>query len=443
MCFTTPHRKTYRKEGINVARKDKIRIKRTKVKADAAEEKVTEPAPRFAGMQYENEVEEAARVAAEKRAARQKKPKLKKRLIILAVVVALVALIWIKWDVLNPSNVWTWLNMAITGGETGDGFPTEMEGSNVIAMKPVGNYLSLVTQNTLTVYNKSAGNVVSRTHSFSDPLVDTSGNRILLAEIGGRKVEIQTIGGKTRTLETEKDIVSAAVCDNGGVAVVTQSDKSHVSEVFYYNDKGEMKLHWYSSEAYLTGIALRDDGKQMAAIGVFAKDGAMQSRLLVFSTGSDNEPKRYDGAGMILIDVEYLSNDYIAAIGEDRVWVVKNGGEKPEELTFENRRLRSWAISGEHVGLVLQSFGSTDGGELVVTDKNAKQLYTVPFKETFRGISPAEKEFFLLCGTDVLTMDDKGTTKTTPVIQDALRVCCAFDGDAMVLGLTSIEKYDF
>lgn len=426
-----------------MARKEKIRIKRTKMKSDAPAEKAAKPAPRFAGMQYEDELEEAAREAAEKRAARQKKPKTKKRLIIATVIVALVALVWAKWDVLNPSNVWTWLTIVITGGETGDGYPTEVEGSSVVAMKPVGNYLAVVTQNTLTVYNKSAGNVISRTHSFSDPMVDVSGNCIMLAEIGGRRVEVQTIGGQPRTVETEKNIVSAAVSNNGSVAVVTESDKSHISEVVFYNNKGERKLHWYSSEAMITGVTLRDDAKQMAAIGVFAKNGAPQSRLLVFATGSDKEPQRYDGADMVLCDVDFLSNDYVAAVGNDRVWLVKDGADSPSQLTFENRRLLSWAISGDRVGLVLQSYGSTEGGELMVVDKAAEQVYTVPFTGTFRGIAPAKKEFFLLNGTQVLSMNEKGETQTTQVIPDALRVCRAFDKDAVVLGLTSIERYEF
>ena len=426
-----------------MARKENIRIKRTKVKTGAPTEKKAEPAPRFAGMQYENELEEAARAAAEKRAARQKKPKTKKRLILLAVIVAVVALFWAKWDVLNPSSVWTWLNIAITGGENGDGFPTEAEGSNVISMQPVGNYLAVVTQNTLTVYNKSAGNVISRTHSFSDPLVDTSGNCVMMAEIGGRRVEVQSIGGKVRTIKTDKNIVSAAVSDNGSVAVVTESDKSHISEVVFYNNKGQAKLHWYSSEALISGIALRKDGKQMAAIGVFAKNGAMQSRLLVFSTGSNKDPKRYDGADRILCDVRYLENGSVAAIGNNCLWIAKSGANAPAEYSFDNRRLLSWEISGDHVGVVLQSYGSTEDSELVVTDKAAKQLYSVPFKGSFRGIAPAGKEFFLLNGTELLTMNDKGETASTPVISDAFRVCHAFGGDAMVLGLTTIERYEF
>ncbi len=427
-----------------MARKEDIRIKRTRVKSDASAEKPAEqPAPRFAGMQYENELEEAARAAAEKRAARQKKPKTKKRLIILAVIVLLVVLVWAKWDVLNPTSVWTWLNVVVTGGESGDGYPTEAEGSNVIAMRPVGGYLLVVTQNTVTVYNQSAGTVLTRTHSFSDPLVDVSGSAIMLAEIGGRRVEVQTVGGKPHSIETEKNIVSAAVSDNGSVAVVTDSDKSHISEIMFYNSKGEATLHCSSSEALLTGIALRSDGRQMAAIGVLADNGAPQSRVLVYSTFSEKDPKVYSGNDVLLCDVKYLGNDNIAAVGDDRLWVVKTGKNEPTEITYENRRLLSWSVSDDRVGLILQSYGATDGGELLAVDKSGKEAYTVAFSGMFRGIAPAGKEFFLLNGNEVLTMNAKGETQTQEVIPDALRVCRAFGNDALVLGLTSIERYDY
>ena len=426
-----------------MARKEDIRIKRTRVKTDAPAEKVKKPAPRFAGMQYENEVEEAARAAAEKRAARRKKPKTKKRLILLGVLLVLVVVVWINWDVLNPSSVWTWLNIAVTGGENGDGYPTEAEGSNVVAMQPVGGHLLVVTQNTVTVYNQSAGAVFSRTHSFSDPMVDVSGNTIMLAEIGGRRIEVQSVSGKVRTLQTAKNIVCAAVSDNGSVAAVTESDTSHVSEIVVFDHKGEEKLYCYSSEALLTGIAMRADGRQMAAIGVLAQNGAPQSRLLVYSTSSEKDPKTYAGDDMLLCDVDYLANDNIVALGDDRLWVVKPSHSKPAEVTYENQHLLSWAVADNRVGVVLQNYGATDGGQLLGVDKNGKTAYTVDFTGMFRAVAPAGKEFFLMCGNRVITMNHKGETKTIDVIPDALRLCRAFGDDALVLGLTSIERYKY
>lgn len=425
-----------------MARKENIRIKRTRVKNERAME-TPEQEARFVGMKIEDEVENAARVAAEKRAARQKKPKTKKRLIILAVLVVLVAVVWLNWDVLNPASVWTWLNIAVTGGESGDGYPTEAEGSNVIAMRPVGNHLLVVTQNTVTVYNQSAGKAQTRTHSLSNPLVDVSGSCVMLAEIGGRRIEVQTVGGRLRTLETSKNIVSAAVSDNGTVAAVTESEKSHVSEISVFNSKGENVLECKTSETLLTGIALRSDGKQMAAIGVLAKDGTPQSQLLLYSTSSTKSPKVYTGEDTLLCDVDYLGNDNVVAVGDDRLWVVKTGKDKPTEISYDNRKLLSWAVNDNRVGVVLQSYGAGSGGELLAVDKNGKESYTVAFNNAFRGVAPAGKEFFLLDGYELLSMNSKGETESQEVMADALRVCRAFGNDAVVLGLTTIERYNY
>ena len=59
-----------------MARKENIRIKRTRVKNDVpAEKPAPQPTPRFAGMQYENELEEAARAAAENVRRGRKNPR--------------------------------------------------------------------------------------------------------------------------------------------------------------------------------------------------------------------------------------------------------------------------------------------------------------------------------------------------------------------------------
>lgn len=425
-----------------MAREKDIRIKRTRRKEQGTEEQ--QPEPRFAGMQRENEEEQAQREAEERRKARKKKrPKKKKRLIVFLILLVLLVLVITNWSSLKPDSVWTWINVVVTGGETGDKYPVQIEGSNVLAVKPIGNYLLVVKQNTLTVYNQSAGTVFSRTHSFADPIVDVSGNCFMMAETGGNRIEVQKIGRKPHEMKTEKKIVTAAVADNGCVAAVTTSDKGYVSEIKFFDTKGDVELTCKRPDLYLTGIDLRHDARQMTAIGLAAHEGTPQSTVLVYSTSSEKNPKEIAGNDVMLCDVRYLDGDTVAAVGDDRVWIVKGSKKEPTEVKFEDRKLLSWTTTGERIGVVLQSYGATDGGELTSINKSGKTLYTAAFSGDFRSISPAGREFFLLAGNQLMTTNSKGEAKYQEVVTDALRVCRAFGNDAAVQGLTTIERYEY
>ena len=388
-----------------------------------------------------SEVDEAARAAAEKRRQRARKPRTRRRLIIFGILALLVLVVWLNWDSLNPQSVWTWLSVTVTGGETGDGYPAQIEGSSVVSMAPVDRYLAVLTDNTLDVYNRTAGKALSFTHNFASPLLDTAGGRILIAELGGRRVCVKTVDGRTTEVQTAHNIVAASVAENGSFAVVTDSDKSHISEVVYYNNRGEEKLHWYSSEALLLGIALRKDARQMAAIGLCSENGAAQSRLMIFDTGSAKEPAKYSGDNVMLCAVEYLSGGQVAAIGDTAAWIVKPGREEIKTCDYADMQLLGYAVSDNRLSVAVRPYGTTRGGQVLAWDQNAQSTFAYSFEGMFRDLSASERGSLLLTDSAVTGLDNRGNAKSADVPSDGLMVTRAFGDAAIVLELTALNTF--
>lgn len=389
-----------------------------------------------------SEVDEAAKAAAEKRRQRSRKPRTRRRLILFGIVAVLVLLAWLNWDSLNPQSVWTWLSVTVTGGETGDGYPAPIEGSSVVSMAPVDRYLAVLTDNTLDVYNRTAGKALSFTHNYANPLLDTAGGRILIAELGGRRVCVKTVDGRTTEVQTEHNIVAASLADNGSFAVVTDSDKSHISEVVYYNNRGEEKLHWYSSEALLLGIALRHDARQMAAIGLCSENGAAQSRLMVFDTSSAKEPVKYSGDEVMLCAVEYLSGGQIAAIGDTQAWIIRPGQEKMDVESYSDMQLLGYAVSGHQLSVAVRRYGTSRGGQLLTWNQNGQSVYQQSFEGMFRDLSAGDRGLLLLTDSALTALNDRGDPTSVDVPSDGLMVTQAFGKPAMVLELTSLSAFD-
>ena len=424
-----------------MAKQRDVRVRRTKAAStDAAPsspaDRRVDPTESFS---ISSEVDAAAKAAAEKRRQRNQKPRIRRRWIVLLVVAVLALIVWINWDVLNPESVWTWLSVTVTGGETGDGYPTQIEGSSVVSMAPIGNYLAVLTDNTVDVYNRTAGKVLSWTHNYASPMLDTAGGRLLIAELGGRRLCVKTVDGRTTEILTEHNIVAASLAENGSCAVVTDSDKSHLSEVVYYNSRGEEKLHGYRSEELILGIDLRKDGRQMAAIGLCSENGAAQSRLLVFNTSSTADPIVYTGDEVMLCAVEYLSGGHIAAIGDTALWVVDPGRAEFEPNTYSDMQLLGYAISGNQVAVAVRNYGSTRNGQVLAWNQNGQAQYQQPFEGIFRDLSSGNRGFLLLTDQNLTGFTDRGDAASMEVPSDGLMVSQTFGNMTALLELTTLN----
>ncbi|MBP5303620.1 MAG: hypothetical protein J6Z00_01855 [Clostridia bacterium] len=419
-----------------MARRNDVRIRKAHVKTKTDSS---------ANREYENdEVAEVARSVAERRMERSKKPKSKKRLIILAIILLLGLIVYLRWDVLNPVSVFNWGKIVVTGGESGDGFPAKAEGSSVVKMDSVSNQLALLTGNTLTVYNKSAGVVQTENHNFASPILSTAGNHILLAEMGGTRIQTQTLGSAMKEVNTESNIMAADIAGNGSFVVATGSSKSYASEVICYSKSGKEKLHWYSSDILVMDVAIRNDGRQMAVVGVQSNQGATESKLLVFNTSSNNEPTKYGGTGVLLCQVEFLSNSVVGAVGDTESWVVRVGKNDFTKISYTDKKLIGCAFSGSQIGLVLQNYGTTTGCELLGISKSGKEDFSIDFDETYQSFSSGSYgRFFLLTDSNVIMCNSSGKTKAIATEIGGLKVCGTFAGDAVVLGLTAMNCYSF
>lgn len=394
---------------------------------------------------YENEeVAVAARQVKEQRKQRKKKARMKRLLILAILILIVLGLILIYKGTINLGDIWNWCVITVTGGENGDGYPTELEGNNVLQIEPIDNKLIVLSERTLTVYNKSAGIVTTRTHSFATPLLKVNGKHILLAEIGGTRLQVQTVAGQVREYSTEHDIISADLAKNGSFAVVTGSDNSHQSEVLYY--KAGKKSHSYRvqlAEDLATDVALRDDGHQLAVIGLCSNGGIMQSQVLVYNTGSAAEPSRYTRDDVMLCSVDYLNNNMIAAVGDTEAWTIRTASDKINVYSYSNMKLLGSEISGNQIGLVLQNYGATTGCQLVGVDKGAEEDFRITYEDNFRDLAFRSGGGFLLLRSNTIdSVSPRGKDKQTEAGANGLMISSAFFGDAAVLGLTILECYN-
>ena len=362
------------------------------------------------------------------------------RLIAVVVIAALALTVWLNWDVMNPEYVWTWVKLQATGGDTGDGYPLSIEGNTVVDMDTVGHQLCVLTDSYLLMYNSTAGETVRRPCAYATPALDTAGKYALIAEVGGKRVRLETLSGTRQEIQAPSTIVSATVADNGNFAVVVDSS-SYQSEIWVYSAEGKQKYHWSSASMLVMDVALQ--GNTMAVIGTNASGGALRSEMLVMDITTEAAPARYSLEDTLFYHVGIFPDKRIAAVGDTGTLFLDPSTGVSRSVRYDDRQLLGYAFSGNRLGLQLGSYGSTADGELFSYASNGDSVFTAAFTGSARWLEADGSGGYLLLsssGLSHIAADGAATAKGT--YSDGMRVV-AFDKQAIVLGLTKMDSVKF
>lgn len=326
--------------------------------------------------------------------------RLLKRVTIVAVVLVVAFLLWKNWDKIAPEALLDWTEQTFGDAQTGEGFPSAVNGSAVVDMAEVKQHLAVLDDTTLRFYNANAACVEERAHSFVQPTMHTAGNYVLLTELGGNRIRLDTRREIVlqHTIENRK-IYATDLLSNGTVAAILNSaSQSYVSELVVLNNKGEETFNYKSNKYLLTDVSLLPSGKKLAAVGSTADNGVLKSVLLVI-TLSNGEVTEYTGTNVMLHNVTYFAGGAILATGDREIWSLKHGDKEPEKLACEGLEPMGYAATSSLAGVALKRSGATDAGELWIFDAKGKRVQKTEYDGTFRSISGH--------GADVLLLTDR------------------------------------
>ena len=173
-----------------------------------------------------------------------------KRVTVVAVIVVVGFLVWRNWEKVAPEALLDWTEQHFGETETGDGFPRPVTGNVICEMTEVNQHLAVLSDTTLRFFNGTAACVTERAHSFSTPSMHTAGKYVLLTEVGGERIRLET--RRDTVLEKQfsnRCIYATDLLSNGTVALILNSaSQSYLSEVQVINAKGDVKFTYQSSQ---------------------------------------------------------------------------------------------------------------------------------------------------------------------------------------------------
>lgn len=362
------------------------------------------------------------------------------RLVLVGLLVAGGFFIWQNWEKLAPDSLLIWIDGTFGGGD-GNGYPVTITGSTVLHMEDMEGSLALLSDTSFTMLNSHGKETVRRPHTYTNPLMEVAGKYALIAETGGKRLSLETRSQTVWKKTLDYTIVSAAVSENGTVAVVTSADQSYSCEIIAFKSNGQ-QLYRRSRGRQAVDVAVSPDGRSAAVVSLAADNGDICSYLEVFRFDSDSQEPVFSEqeTGLMLCAVEYLSDGTLTALGDGALWIADTQAGGVTRCSYNGRQLLGYAVSGNTAAVVTRAYGSTDGGEVSVYGRDGTRIYNQTFTGAFRNVAPWDDGYLLLTGESLLPLGYEAAGTVVSLPGDG-RLVSGQGNKAVVLGLTALTQY--
>ncbi len=364
------------------------------------------------------------------------------RLLVVAAVLLVIVLVWKNWGKIAPEAVLDWAEIRFGDAQAGSGFPVSTNGNDIVAFGESGQYLVTMTDTSLHYYNRSASRVITRNHSFSDPVMHTTGRYVLLAEVGGSRFRLDTRRETVLEKELEnRKIYAATVLSSGMVAVVTDSaSQSYQCEVLVFDRRGKEQFRYQCRQYILTNISLASNGKGLAAVGTTAEGGKLKSVLLMFSF-SGKEPVEYSGADLLLYDVNYFSNGAVLAVGDMEMWLLRPHAKQVEKIVYNGYEPVGYCATPTFAGIALRRSGSTGDAYVWTMDASGNLWKSDELSGGVRSCSCLNSQVLVLTESHLYTIGTKGLEESLETPSDSL-LAAEYRDKPFLVTLNEIRRAD-
>lgn len=359
--------------------------------------------------------------------------------IALVLVCVIVVLLWQNWDVVAPDRLYSHIQ-DLLGSSTGS-YPVDFSGVGVQRLARVDNYSVVLTDSHLIYLNQSGAEVNRISCAYPSALMCTTDQYVLVAEQGGRRIQLSTRTSVVTEMEVDNEIIAVALNDKGQMAVLMQGSQGYLVQIKVYDRKGKL-LYTRSRNQTATEIALSPDGRQVALLSIKALNGTLTSAMDVFSlTTSDTEALcSHKEADTLLYRMEYLSDGWVVAFSEDRAVMMDTANGLASVYVPSDMRVLGYAVGSDTMALVLRSYGSTGDGEVHIVNKEGVPTATIPFEGVYRDLSQQKGLYVLLTDTYAQRITANGEQVRVSVEEDGRQA--VLDGDnVVVLGLNRLLAY--
>lgn len=186
-----------------------------------------------------------------------------------------------------------------------DRFPYTLDSSERVSVQKQGTKLAVLTAGSVTVLNPANGKEeFSAVHGYANPVTAVSNSYLVTYDQGGSKLRLDYNGENLYEIEAKNGILCADVSDDGKVAYAACSTEKR-SDIQVLSKTRNEKIKYSLSYGFVSNIAIRADGRQVAFVAMNSKNAKLQPKLYLMRL-KDTEPyASFDLPGTQVLDIAF------------------------------------------------------------------------------------------------------------------------------------------
>ncbi len=239
---------------------------------------------------------------------------------------------------------------------------------------------------------------------YSSPVVEATENYVLVYDRGGTNATLFNASKRLCELKLESPILNGSLASDGHFVLVTTSQGYRTAAALYDSSAKEV-FRYDSSEYYIVSAGLTPNCRTLAALG-FRQDGATLTSRAMFFSAADGKPlSTCDLTDSLAMELCPISNDNVAALCDDGVYLINMNGKAANILNFSSSDLLAFSSHADTMGLALRSYSGSARSDIYAIRSNCKLKGPYSFDKEPSSIAVSNTGVAVLSAAGVCVYD--------------------------------------
>ena len=293
-----------------------------------------------------------------------------------------------------------------------------LEGIRTDNVYAFSNYIVVLNQNKLNLYNKYGNIEETLDIDISVPIFSNNGKYLCIAEKSGKKIYL--ISNKTILWQKEisGNIEDINVNENGYVTV-SITGTSYKTVIDVYDSKGDELFKKYLSTANAIATDISKDNKYLAIAEVDFSGITILSNIEIISIekaqNGNGEPVEYvynSNVNDLIVNIKYQNKDKIMCLYDNKVKIIQEK-DNVDFLSFDQSDVlfADINLNGKMIKIVKKDAGllKTSSNVEIIDINNNQNIYTFEMNEIPKEIYTNDNNVFgVNLGTEALFINNNG-----------------------------------
>ena len=292
-----------------------------------------------------------------------------------------------------------------------------IDSSKNINIFAYNKYIAILEQNELRIYNKSGNQEHSLDIEISNPLFETNGEYLCIAEKGGQKLYLIS----NKNILWQKDIegnISTINVNKNGYVSITISGTSYKTVVQTFSSNGDELFKNYLGTTNVIDTDISNDNKYLAIAEANFSGIVVQSNIKIISIedakSNSAESIKYTHiakANDLIINIKYNNKDNLICMYDEHIDMLKDGqNSELINLINEDVLIADINLTSKIVKIIKVADGFLNKAiEMqIVNSSNINDIKKYTVESTPKKLYTQGNMIAINLGTSVMFIDDNG-----------------------------------